>query len=83
VVSASKGLTGDAKTEIIFLGYYRRLIETYYPLLETTAGYQTKKTGTAAFPVVTGWRKRGAVMAKCEKAQRQKNRASPSTIDDR
>jgi hypothetical protein len=43
-----------------------KLVETHYPLLGTTAGYQAKKTGTAASPVVTGWQKRGAVMAKCE-----------------
>jgi hypothetical protein len=83
VVSASKGLTGDVKTETILLEYCYKLIETHYPLLETTAGYQAKKTGTAAFPVATGWRKRGAVMAKCDKYSAvKKHRAYLSTIGD-
>jgi hypothetical protein len=67
VVSASKGLTGYSKTETFFLEYCFKLVETHYPLLGTTAGYQAKKTGAAAFPVATGWQKRGAVTAKCNK----------------
>jgi hypothetical protein len=61
VVSASKGLTGDTRKDIVLLNYQSILIETHYPLLGTTAGYQTKKTGTAASLVTTGWQKRGAV----------------------
>jgi hypothetical protein len=59
-----------------------KLVETHYPLLGTTAGYQAKKTGAAAFPVVTGWQKRGAVMEKCKMQFAIKNRADPSTTGD-
>ena len=60
-----KGLTGYGQEEISSSWQSPKLIDIQYPLSGTTAGYQTRKTGTAASPVVTGWQKRGAVVARC------------------